>query len=141
LAHVPGFQSCPGVELAAICDADLGRAEQVAADCGIGRVFASATTMLQEEPLDLVSIVTPDDCHRADVEVAIAAGAHVLCEKPLATALNDARVLTALADAAGVRTKVGFMLRYAPAMMRLREVVASGEIGTPQLLQAFQQNG
>jgi predicted dehydrogenase len=140
-AHVPGFQSCAGVDLVAICDVDLARAGQVAAETGIPRIYLSAQAMLAAERLDLVSVVTPDDCHRADVELAIAAGAHVLCEKPLATTLSDAMALTRSAQAAGVQTKVGFALRFAPAMLYLQELVASGHIGRPQLFQAFQQNG
>jgi predicted dehydrogenase len=140
-AHVPGFQSCPGVELVAICDVDLERAERVATEAGIPRVYDSTAAMLGAERLDVVSIVTPDDCHRAGAELAITAGAHVLCEKPLATTIEDARFLAALAETRAVRTRVGFTLRYAPAMLRLRELVEEGAIGTPQLLQAFQQNG
>src|SRR5829696_7246574 len=88
-AHVPGFQSTPGVHLVAICDADISRAQQVADEAGISRAYASAATMLADEAVDIVSIVTPDDCHRADVELAIAAGVHILCEKPLATTSED----------------------------------------------------
>jgi predicted dehydrogenase len=140
-AHVPGFQSCAGADLVAICDIDLERARQVAAEAGIPRVYPSAEAMLAAEWLDLVSVVTPDDCHRADVDLALAAGAHVLCEKPLATTLADAIALAQAAHAAGIKTKVGFALRFAPAMLYLQELVAEGRIGTPQLFQAFQQNG
>lgn len=140
-AHVPGFQSTPGVHLVAICDSNVSRAQHVAEEVGIPRAFASAAAMLAEETLDLVSIVTPDDSHRADVELALAAGAHVLCEKPLATTVQDARLLAAVAASVGVQSKVGFILRYAPSMLMLRELVISGAIGTPHLLQAFQQNG
>jgi predicted dehydrogenase len=140
-AHVPAFQSCPGVELAALCDVDLARARQVAAEAGIPRFYPSAEAMLAAERLDLVSVVTPDDCHHLDVELAIAAGAHVLCEKPLATTLADAVSLAHLANTARVKTKVGFALRFAPAMLHLHELVSGGSIGTPQLFQAFQQNG
>src|SRR5829696_5781147 len=96
--------------------------------------------MLAAEQLELVSIVTPDHCHRADVELALTAGTHVLCEKPLATTVEDARALVSLAASAGVRTRVGFVLRYAPSMLMLRELVTSRALGTPHLLQAFQQN-
>jgi predicted dehydrogenase len=140
-AHLPGFQACPDVEVVAICDVDLKRAELVARDAGVPEVFPSAEAMLASVPLHLVSVVTPDDCHRADVAAALAAGAHVLCEKPLAVTLGDARALAASAAAAGVMTKVGFAMRYAPAMMRLRELIHDGQIGTPWLFQAFQQNG
>lgn len=140
-AHVPGFAATPEVDLVSICDVDRDRAERVAAAAGIPHIYASAEAMLAAEQLDLVSIVTPDDCHRADAELAIAAGAHVLCEKPLATTVADARYLATLAANAGVLTKIGFALRYAPALAWLRELVATDTIGEPQLLQAFQQNG
>jgi predicted dehydrogenase len=141
MAHVPGFRSTAAIDLVAICDVDKDQAMRVAAEASIPKVYDSTAAMLAAEQLDLVSIVTPDDCHRADTELALAAGAHVLCEKPLATTVADARLLAAMARTAGVQTKVGFALRYAPAMLTLRELVQSGGVGTPQLLQAFQQNG
>src|SRR5215212_5220007 len=125
VAHVPGFQAAEGVDLVAICDADRRRAEHVASGAGIPKVYASAAAMLAAEQLDLVSIVTPDDCHRADTELALASGAHVLCEKPLATTVADARLLADMARTAGVQTKLGFALRYAPAMLTLRGLVQS----------------
>jgi predicted dehydrogenase len=140
-AHVPGFQASPGVDLVAICDSDVARAQRLASEAGIPGVYPSASAMFAEESLDLVSIVTPDDYHRTDVELALAARAPILCEKPLATSVPDARHLLHAATSARVLTKVGFSLRYAPAMLMLRELVVTGTIGTPQLLQAFQQNG
>jgi predicted dehydrogenase len=140
-AHVPGFQSCPDVEVIAICDVDLARAEETAAEAGIPHVFRSTAEMVSAFDLDLVSIVTPDDCHRDDAATAIAVGAQVLCEKPLATTIDDAHALVGIAATAGIFTKVGFAMRYAPAMARLRELVVEGAIGRPHLLQAFQQNG
>jgi predicted dehydrogenase len=138
---VPGLLAAPDVELAAICDADIARAETLAGETGVPGVYGSAAAMLEKEALDLVSIVTPDDCHRADAELALAAGAHVLCEKPLAGSVADARLLRDLAEATSVQTKVGFALRYAPAMLTLHDLVSRGAIGAPQLFQAFQQNG
>ncbi|MFN8590080.1 MAG: Gfo/Idh/MocA family oxidoreductase [Thermomicrobiales bacterium] len=140
-AHIPGFRACPGVELAAICDIDGERAARVAAEFGVPGVYSSAADMLDRERLDVVSVVTPDDAHRADVERCLAAGAQVLCEKPLATTVEDAQWLTTAAADARVQTKLGFTLRFAPAMIHLRQLVADGEIGTPWHLQAFQQNG
>src|SRR3954463_696753 len=93
MAHVPGLQSTPGVNLVAICDTDTDRVKQLAADAGIPKIYDSAASMLAAQQLDLVSIVTPDDCHRADTELALASGAHILCEKPLATTVADARLL------------------------------------------------
>jgi len=140
-AHIPGFQQCDGVDLVALCDTDRELAAQVARQSGIPGVYGSTVEMLNREHLDLISIVTPDDRHAVDVLAAIAASVDVLSEKPLATSLGDAQGLALAAQAAGRQTKVGFILRYAPAVMRLREMVLGGEIGEPHLLQAFQQNG
>src|SRR3954469_10725808 len=140
-AHIPGFQSCTEVDLVAICDVDSALAQRVATERGIPRVYDTATAMLAEERLDLVSVVTPDDAHLADAGAAIAARAHVLCEKPLATTVADARSLENAAGAAGVKTALGFARRFSPAMLSLRELVVGGEMGEPRLLQAFQQNG
>jgi predicted dehydrogenase len=140
-AHVPGFQQCPNVEIVAICDVDLVRAQQVAAKARIPHVYCTTAEMLTAHHLDIVSIVTPDDCHRGDAEAALASGAHILCEKPLATTVDDAHTLVVAAESAGVFTKVGFAMRYAPSMARLRDLVSTSTIGEPRLLQAFQQNG
>jgi len=140
-AHIPGFQACPGVEVAAICSRDRARGEEVARAFGIPAVYTASADMVEHTDLDLVSVVTPDDRHLADANAAIAAGLHVLCEKPLARTLGDARRMADAAQAAGVLTKVGFTMRYAPAMMRLRELVAGGALGQPYLFEAFLQNG
>ncbi len=140
-AHIPGFQHSDDLDVVALCDIDRGLAAQVAREVGIPGVYGSASEMLDRERLDLVSIVTPDDRHAADVMAALAAGAAILCEKPLATSLAGARALALAAESAARQTRVGFILRYAPAVIRLREIVLGGDIGQPHLLQAFQQNG
>lgn len=140
-AHIPGFQTCPGVVVAAICSRTRQRGEEAARVFGVLNVYTSPDVMIAEEDLDLVSIVTPDDCHAAAAEAAIAAGVAILCEKPLARTYPEARALADAARAAGVQTKVGFTMRYAPAMLRLQELVAGGDLGRPYLLQLFLQNG
>ncbi|HET7092079.1 MAG TPA: Gfo/Idh/MocA family oxidoreductase, partial [Thermomicrobiales bacterium] len=137
-AHLPGLRDCAGVRIDAVADIDRERSAAVAVRFGIPRVYESAQAMLDDTPLDLVVIATPDDAHAADAAAALCRGLHVLCEKPLATAVADAARLTRLAAEAGVVTRVGFATRFAPAMRRMRDLIANGAIGEPQLLQAFQ---
>src|SRR3954471_9935398 len=94
IAHIPGFRACEGVEIVAICSRNRERGEAVGRELGIPRVYSSASEMLTNETLDLVSVVTEDDKHLEDAGAAIAAGVHVLCEKPLAVSVDDARKLT-----------------------------------------------
>jgi predicted dehydrogenase len=140
-AHIPGFQACDDVAIVAVCDVDAARAEQVAREKDVPRAYTSVEAMLAAEQLDVVSIATPTDTHQATAGAAIAAGLHVLCEKPLARTLPQARAMAAQALAAGVYTKLGFTMRYAPSMRRLKELVTEGFIGTPYLLEMMLQNG
>lgn len=140
-AHIPGFQACDAVEVVAICDTAPYRAQIAAQAAGIHRTYASVEAMLAGEQLDLVSIATPTATHQAAAAACIAAGLHVLCEKPLAFTVAQARAMADLARNSPVQTKVGFTMRYAPAMRRLRELMAEEYIGTPYLMQLFLQNG
>lgn len=141
VAHLPAFASLPEVELVAVAGIDATETATAAAEFGIARTYASGRELLAHEQLDLVSIVTPDDRHAEDAALALAAGLHVLCEKPLASTLGDAEALAAQAAGSSGRTKMGFSLRYAPAVAYLRELVGAGEIGEARLVQGFQQNG
>ncbi|MGI9252393.1 MAG: Gfo/Idh/MocA family protein [Thermomicrobiales bacterium] len=140
-AHVPAFRLAPATKVVAICDVDGDRAATVAAQAAIPAFYADVREMLEAEKLDAVSVVTPDDAHVAPVIEALQRGLHVLCEKPLATTVEDAAMLARRGREAGVVTRMGFTMRAAPAMLQLRSLVAGGAVGRPHLLQAFQQNG
>lgn len=78
---------------------------------------------------DAVVVCSENARHRALVELAVAAGAHVLCEKPMATTVTDAEAMRAAADAAGVSLMVAFPVRFSPAFATLRAKVRAGELG------------
>ena len=140
-AHIPAFQACAGVTVVALCDVDAARGELVAREKGVPFAYTSVEAMVAEQTLDLVSIATPTDAHEAAAGVVIAAGLHVLCEKPLGRTLAQAQAMAEAASRAGVHTKLGFTMRYAPAVRRLKELMDEGFIGTPYLLEMMLQNG
>ena len=141
VAHVPGFQACDGVVVAALCDVVPERAAAAARALGVPNSYGSVAAMLAGEQLDVLSIATPTDTHEAAAAAGIAAGLHVLCEKPLAYSVAQARGMAALAATVPVQTRMGFTMRFAPAIRRLKELVAEGVVGRPYLLQMFLQNG
>lgn len=102
-----------------------------------GREFAAALGAPYAETLDEVFewgpdavVVTSENArHRALVEAAAAAGAHVLCEKPLATSVDDAEAMIAACRDAGVNLMTAYPVRFAPEFARLREIVRAGELG------------
>jgi predicted dehydrogenase len=140
-AHVPGFMACDDVRIAAICDTEPARAAALARSIDGAAAYTSIAEMLAGARLDIVSIVTPTDTHAMAVTAAFAAGAHVLCEKPLGRTLAEARAMAALAAQTSLHTRMGFTMRFAPAIRRVRELITDGLIGTPYHVQMFLQNG
>jgi predicted dehydrogenase len=142
MAHLPALLANPQVAVVAVADSaptSLDAASAlIPADCA---AYADPVTMLAEEQLDLVCIVTPDDAHAEPVRAAVAAGIHLICEKPLALSGAEAWGLSRLVDAAGLINRVGFTVRYSPAMTTLKHLIDDGALGEPHLLIGLQQNG
>lgn len=117
-----------GASLAVLASSSRGRAERAARDLGIERSVDDVAEMLAGDT-DVVHICTPNATHADLARQVIAAGRHVICEKPLATTLADARELAAAADEQGVVAAVPFVYRYHPMVREARARVAAGEIG------------
>jgi 1,5-anhydro-D-fructose reductase (1,5-anhydro-D-mannitol-forming) len=138
--HVlPGLLATPGARLVGACDRDAAAAERLV-DAAAGRpsavagapVRAVVTTdvdaLLAAPGLDAVYVATPNHAHAAVVAAVAARGVPVLCEKPLAADVADARTLVAAAGAGLAGT--AFDQRFHPAHVRIAELVAAGELGT-----------
>jgi predicted dehydrogenase len=127
-AHVPAFQA-QGCRVVALCQRDEAGARQAAERYGVPRVFADWEVMLETARPDIVVIATPPHLHRVIALRALGAGAHVLCEKPLALTLGEARAMTEAAARAGRVAMTAFNWRFAAAMSRLNAVVRGGALG------------
>ena len=119
-----------GARLTAVASSSRARAEAVAGELGVERVEADAADLFAASDVDVVHICTPNATHAPLAEAALAAGKHVVCEKPLATSAADARALAWAADRAGVVAAVPFVYRYHPMVREARARVAAGRIGT-----------
>jgi predicted dehydrogenase len=142
MAHLPALLANPDVAVVAVADtapASLAAASSLLPEDCVA--YADPLAMLAEEQLDLVCIVTPDDAHGEPVRAAVAAGTHLICEKPLAITGSEAWELSRLAEAAGLVNRVGFTVRYSPAMTALNALIGDGAIGIPHLVLGLQQNG
>ncbi|HUZ02100.1 MAG TPA: Gfo/Idh/MocA family oxidoreductase [Thermomicrobiaceae bacterium] len=135
-AHLPALVACPDVELVALADPDVVARGAVAAAHGIRDVFDDGARLLESvEHLDAVVVATPTDTHHDLVLAACRRGLHLLCEKPLALDLPQARRMVESLEASGRIGKIGFLFRFSPAMSRLRQLVAEGAIGEVQLVE------
>jgi predicted dehydrogenase len=118
--------------LAAICGRDRAAARAAAGRLGWAAVETDWRALIARDDVQLIDIATPGDLHAPIATAALAAGKHVLCEKPLANTLGEAEAMKAAADAAfgrGARAMVGFNYRRVPALALARQLVADGRIG------------
>src|SRR5438270_4109459 len=126
----------PEARLVAVGDVAATRARQVAAELEIDHSFSSLEEMVQRKDISAVLVATPDTFHAQAIRTAAAAGKDILCEKPLATNLDDAQSALQAVAKAGVRLQIGFMRRYDPAYSAAIKRVEAGEIGEPVIFKS-----
>ena len=134
--HVRALRDA-GFEVRAIVGRDRYRTAARAAPLGIPVAAASLAEALRDERIRLVTVATPPHAHCPVVMEAIAAGRHVLCEKPFARDLAEARAMLGAAQAAGIVHMLGAEFRFDTAQALLRRVVQDGLIGEPLHFQRF----
>lgn len=131
-AHAAGYAATPGVEIVGVADPVAPKAEALAHT--VGAVAHRDIADLFAAGLDAVSICTPSPTHAGLVEAATTAGVHVLCEKPIARSLADARRVVAAAARASTIVMIGHVSRFEPDHARARDVIAAGAIGEVRML-------
>ncbi|MEP6755069.1 MAG: Gfo/Idh/MocA family oxidoreductase [Chthonomonadales bacterium] len=133
MAHMHGrsyaaaLKSLPGVEFTGIADHDAERASSTAEHYGV-KAFASYDELLADKP-DAVIICSENINHRPLTEKSATAGVHVMCEKPLATTIEDGLAMIAACKTAGVQLMTAFPCRFSPATVRLRTGILDGRLG------------
>jgi len=126
--HIAGYQKIPGVEVVSIAGPDVERCQAVAEQFGIPRVFADYRAML-DLGLDAVSVGVPNAFHERIAVDALAAGCHVLCEKPLADTVAAGERIVAAARESSRTLMVAFNRRYLANSVALRRLVDAGTLG------------
>jgi D-apiose dehydrogenase len=119
------------VGIVALCDRNPDRLARTAKAFGVDRTYADAAAMLATEDLDFVDIATTAPSHRPLVELAARAGLHVICQKPFAPTIEDARAMVAAVERAGRVLMVHENFRWQSALRRAIDAVRQGAIGAP----------
>jgi len=130
-AHAGDIKRNRQAKLVAVADVDAGKANEFARKYGVEKAFGSQAELLENVPVDAVINVTPDAFHAPLTLEALAAGKHVLCEKPLATSYPDAKRMADAAKRKGVINMVNFSYRNSSAIQRAHIMVQRGDIGRP----------
>jgi predicted dehydrogenase len=127
--YIAGFQKQPGVQVHAICARTTNRLQPLVEKYHIPRAYTDYEAMLAREPLDIVVVATPNYLHHPMTLAALNAGKHVLCDKPLALNVMQAREMVDRAEQTGRKHFVPFIWRFVPAAAYVKELIASGFLG------------
>jgi predicted dehydrogenase len=139
-AHIPGWQRDPRCEVVAICDPLRGRAEEFAAHFKIPEASDDWQQVVGRADIDVVDVCTPSHTHFELSMAALGAGKHVLCEKPVAYDFRETLRAAALADAKGLKTKLGFTFRYSPGVQFAKSLIDEDYVGRPFIFNGYEQN-
>lgn len=142
LSHAEAYRACKDTQLVALADADQDALERAGTLWNVKRLYRDPATLFRTEPLDMVSICTPDATHAEVVRLAIDAGVPaVLCEKPLGMTHQEASSLAAQAEARGIVLAVNYQRRYDPMHRRVRAAIQAGDIGQVRHVSAWYTKG
>ncbi|QHQ36025.1 Gfo/Idh/MocA family protein [Algicella marina] len=125
------WRDIEGAEIVALCDRDEQRLVQSATDFNIARTYFDAEAMFKDAGFDFVDIATTAPSHRTLVEMAARAGVHIICQKPFAENLDDARAMVSAAAEAQRTMMVHENFRWQSPIRAALSIVRSGRIGTP----------
>lgn len=123
-----------GADVRGVVGSSPERGKEVAQAWDIPRAYRDIEEALADPQVQVVHVCTPNHLHRAMAQAALEAGKHVICEKPLATTLEDAKALAALAASTGRVATVPFVYRYHPVVREARARIAQGELGPLRLI-------
>jgi len=134
---IPAIRATGGSEVVAVAGSDPERVQRYAAEQGVAQAHASVDALLADPAVDVVYISTTNDKHHGQTLAAARAGKHVVCEKPLALSVADAREMLAVCEAAGVVLGTNHHLRNAVTHRTLHRLIGEGAIGRPLAARVF----
>jgi predicted dehydrogenase len=126
-----GWAGMDGVEIVAVCDLDEEKARKTAAAFGVARSFTDVGEMLETGSFDFVDIATTGDSHREIVELACDRAGLVICQKPIAETMDDARALVTACETANTPLVIHENFRWQRPFLMMKKMVDEGRIGTP----------
>ena len=127
--HMQGVMDNPNAELSMLCDINETLLQETAKKFGVSKTTTDYHQMLTDPDIDAVIIVTPDQTHCEITLAALAAGKHVLCEKPMALKLDECKAMVEAAAKASTKMMVGQICRYTPGFVEAKKLIDRGEIG------------
>ena len=139
--QVSAFQShVHQTDVVAICDTDSQRAQECAAKYNVPRSYTDGLELIAKEKLDLLCICTPPDSHNLYTLAGLRHGCNIVCEKPTAMNISEAKQMLQAAQTAGVTHVIDHELRFNGNRARIKELIDAGYIGSPRHAVVVQTN-
>lgn len=138
--HALALRDC-GVEIVGMASRTAHVVDRVAEELAIPYSTTDWQAGLTQTQPDIVAVGTPGGAHLAPTLAALAQGAHVFCDKPLAPTAHEAKQLFVAAEQAGVKTAYAASYCFMPAVLQAKEMVANGDIGVPQEFEGISHFG
>jgi predicted dehydrogenase len=131
----PALRDLPSCDLSAVNRANFSRAESFAKEFGAIKWYSTWQQLIADEEIEAVYVATPVHLHAVQTIAAAEAGKHVLCEKPMALDVAECDRMIAACEANQVKLGVAYYRHFYPVIMRIKEILRSGEIGKPIIAQ------
>ncbi len=131
----PALRDLPNCNFVAVTRARADRAKQFANEFGAKKWFPKFEDLLADDEIQAVYVATPVDLHAKQTIAAAERGKHILCEKPMALSIAECDTMIAACNANNVKLGIAYYRRFYPIINRVKEIIASGEIGKPALAQ------
>jgi predicted dehydrogenase len=132
--NVAGYLEHDRCDVVALCDPRREKAERMAREWNVPKVYTELDALLADDEIDAVEILTPTNLHHDHVIAAARAGKHISCQKPMANSVAEARSMLAAVEEAGVVFRIGECFFHYPPLLKARELIAAGEIGRPTVI-------
>lgn len=133
LVHVEALRRL-GIDVVGVVGSSPQRGTAKAEQHGLPAAYENLDAMLADDRVDVVHIASPNHVHFDQARRCLAAGKHVVCEKPLATSSHETRELMRLADSSGLINAVNFNIRFYPHVLEVHERVRAGDLGQIRLV-------
>ena len=131
----------PGAELTALCDVDEKRVKEVAAELGVPYTYSDVAEMVKNPELDAIVIVSPSMYHADHIKLALDAGKHVFCDKPLDTTIEKCKQAEKAVEAHPDKVfMLGFMRRFDDSYAEAKQRIENGDIGKVVLVRSYTQD-
>ncbi|MFH1007688.1 MAG: Gfo/Idh/MocA family oxidoreductase [Candidatus Latescibacterota bacterium] len=139
--HLPAIESHPNTRLVGVADVDPDRAQRACTEYGAEDWSTDYRDFLGRGDVEVVVITTPPDSHARIAIDALHAGKNVLCEKPFARSLSDAREIIRTVRQTGRKLTVGYVLRHNAAYRKAAEMIRDGAVGSPLVMRLLGSEG